>query len=260
MPRDHHLSPPAIEQLQRELPALDAGDRLALLRQSVEGRIVFTTSLGIEDQAIAHLIFSRDVAIDVVTLDTGRLFPETYAVWAATEARYGRRIRALYPDQHALEQLVADQGIDGFYHAVEARKACCQVRKVEPLGRALKGAAAWITGLRAEQSAHRQGLDLVSWDAARGLIKANPLFDWSRDELVAFVEREGVPINELHGRGFPSIGCAPCTRAIGPGEPERAGRWWWENEAQGASECGLHVTADGRLVRAAGADTGATGS
>lgn len=246
-------SPSLVERLQHELPTLDPAARLALVRRSVEGPIVFTTSLGLEDQAIAHLIFTADLEIEVATLDTGRLFPETYALWAETEARYGRRIRAFYPRQDALEALVADQGIDGFYQAVEARKACCRVRKVEPLGRALQGASAWVTGLRAEQSAHRGGLELAAWDRGHGLVKVNPLFDWSREEVAAFVEREGVPVNPLHARGFPSIGCAPCTRAVAPGEPERAGRWWWESEERdgAGSECGLHLTPDGRLVRAA---------
>ena len=163
--------------LATRLVGRDLFGRLALVPERVPGRVVFTTSLGLEDQAIAHAIFSQDLAIDVVTLDTGRLFPETYQVWADTEARYGRRIRALSPDRTRLEQLVARQGINGFRDSGEARKTCCAVRKVEPLGRALDGAAGWITGLRAEQSAGRALLDLVVVDAAYGVIKANPLFD-----------------------------------------------------------------------------------
>ena len=236
------------EKLDAGFRALDLANRLRLLRDSIEGRIVFTTSFGLEDQVITHVLFSERLDIEIVTLDTGRLFPETYRVWSDTEAKYGRRIRALYPRSAALEALVADQGIDGFYFGIDMRKACCGVRKVEPLARALSGASAWITGLRADQSAHRSGLGFVEFDAARDLVKANPIFDWSREDARLFAEREGVPVNALHARGFLSIGCAPCTRALEPGEPERAGRWWWESEAQ--KECGLHVSSDGSLVRA----------
>jgi phosphoadenosine phosphosulfate reductase len=226
----------------------DLFDRLSEARAATPGRAVFTTSFGIEDQAITHVIFEGDYDIEVVTLDTGRLFPETYALWAQTEARYGRRIRAIYPDGTRLEHLVAEQGIDGFYHAVEARKACCNIRKVEPLKRVLAGAALWITGLRAEQSDARSAAPFLARDAAFDLLKANPLHDWTRDDVVAYTLADDVPVNALHAQGFPSIGCAPCTRAIAAGEPERAGRWWWEQES--AKECGLHVGPDGRLQRA----------
>ena len=225
----------------------DPGDRLAELRARVAGRIVFTTSFGIEDQAISHFILSRDIDIEVVTLDTGRLFPSTYTVWDETEQKYGRRIRAATPDAAALSELVADIGINGFYHSKDARLACCHVRKVEPLARALRGAAAWITGLRADQSGERAAVALESWDEERALIKFAPLFDWTRADVATFCAAEGVPVNSLHAEGFLSIGCQPCTRAVAPGEPERAGRWWWEQE--GAAECGLHVGPDGRLFR-----------
>src|SRR5262245_46186903 len=231
-------------ELAARLGGLDLFGRLALIAEQVPGRIVFTTSLGIEDQALTHAIFGQDLAIDVVTLDTGRLFPETYDVWAKTEARYGRRIRGLSPDRAHLEQLVARQGINGFRHSVDARRACCAVRKVEPLRRAIDGAAAWLTGLRAEQSADRALLDLVVVDPAYGVIKANPLFDWTRERVVEFVRCHDVPYNALHDRGFLSIGCAPCTRAVAPGEPERAGRWWWEQNDK--KECGLHQAAAAR--------------
>ncbi len=218
--------------------ALDLGARLAAIRAAIAGRIVFTTSFGLEDQAIAHALFERDLAIEVVTLDTGRMFPETYTVWAETERRYGRRIGALFPEQHAVESLVARQGIDGFYESVQARIACCAVRKVEPLRRALAGAAGWITGLRAEQSGGRAALAYAAVDESHGLVKVNPLLDWTRARVADFVRDHHVPYNALHDRGFLSIGCAPCTRAIALGEPERAGRWWWEQE--GKKECGLH--------------------
>jgi phosphoadenosine phosphosulfate reductase len=226
-------------RLTRRFADMAPGQRLVTLRQEIAGKIVFTTSFGLEDQIIVHLLAEHDVDVDVVTLDTGRLFPETYALWAETERRYGRRVRAVYPQRADLEDLIAKQGINGFYESRPARLSCCHVRKVEPLNRALTGAQAWIAGLRADQSAHRADLALVEADAARGLIKLNPLFDRTRDTLLAFASKHDVPLNPLHARGFVSIGCAPCTRAIAPGEPERAGRWWWEDETK--KECGLHL-------------------
>ena len=230
-----------------EIKGATPAERLRALREAVPGRIVFTTSFGIEDQAISHLIFEGRLAIDVVTLDTGRLFPSTYKVWAETEERYGVRIRSYHPDQAALAAQVADAGINGFYHSKEARIGCCTVRKVEPLARALAGAAAWVTGLRADQSGQRAAVELASWDPERQLVKVAPLFDWTREDVAAFCAAEGVPVNELHAQGFLSIGCEPCTRALKPGEPERAGRWWWESDE--AKECGLHIGSDGKLVR-----------
>ena len=225
----------------------DIAARLTKLRAEVEGRIVFTTSFGIEDQLIAHHIFTERLAIDVVTLDTGRLFPATYKLWQETEERYGVRIRAFYPEAQAVSEMVTDAGINGFYYSKEARVACCGVRKVEPLGRALAGAAVWVTGLRADQSGQRSLVALQSFDEERGLAKLSPLYDWTRADVAAACEALGVPVNALHAQGFISIGCEPCTRAIRPGEPERAGRWWWESDE--AKECGLHVGGDGRLVR-----------
>ena len=220
-------------------PALDLFERLAAIRRQIPGRVVFTTSFGLEDQAIAHAIFAQALAIDVATLDTGRLFPETYDVWAETERRYGVRVLAFTPEHRAVEALIAGQGIDGFRSSVEARLDCCAVRKVAPLARALDGSAAWITGLRAGQSADRAQLAPALFDEERGLLKVNPLFDWTRDRTREFVRTHDVPCNALHERGFLSIGCAPCTRAVMPGEPERAGRWWWEQSQK--KECGLHV-------------------
>ena len=235
----------------QSLAALDDSstplERLQALRAAVQGRIVFTTSFGIEDQAITHLIFTHRIDIDVVTLDTGRLFAETYDVWAKTEDRYGRRIKSFHPNADLLADYVGDWGINGFYHAKEARLSCCNVRKVEPLGRALAGASAWVTGLRADQSGARAVVPMASWDEEKQLIKVAPIFDWTRADVADFCAANHVPVNALHEQGFPSIGCAPCTRALQPGEPERAGRWWWEDES--AKECGLHVGSDGRLVR-----------
>ena len=227
--------------LDRALADLNLTQRLVRIRDALDGPIVFTTSFGLEDQVILHHICEAGLDIDVVTLDTGRLFPETYTTWEETERRYGRRIRAIYPQQAALEELIAAQGINGFYHAKEARIACCDVRKVEPLKRALAGAHGWITGLRADQSADRGKAGLVTADRERNLLKFNPLIDWSRQAVQDFAAAHEVPTNPLHQKGFLSIGCAPCTRAVRPGEPERAGRWWWEDS--GKRECGLHVAA-----------------
>ena len=225
--------------LARLFADLSPAERIAHLRREIAGKIVFTTSFGLEDQAILHLLSERADDIDVVTLDTGRLFPETHTLWAQLEQRYGRRIRAVYPRHADLEALVERHGINGFYESRAGRTACCAVRKVEPLNRALGGARAWIAGLRAEQSAHRHDMAPVTADIERGLIKLNPLFDWTREQLLAFVAANDIPINPLHARGFASIGCAPCTRPIAAGEPERAGRWWWEDEDK--KECGLHT-------------------
>ena len=225
-------------RLDAILADLSPADRLARFRNEIDGKLVFTTSLGLEDQVILHLLAERDIDVDVVTLDTGRLFSQTYELWAETERRYGRRIRAFYPDQDALEALIEEHGINGFYDSRKVRSACCGIRKVEPLNRALAGAAGWIVGLRADQSEHRRGAALLAVDE-RNLFKLSPLFDWTREALQDFASANHVPVNPLHGQGFASIGCAPCTRAITPGEPERAGRWWWEqNELK---ECGLHA-------------------
>ena len=222
---------------------------LAGLRAAVPVRIVFTTSFGIEDQAITHVIREARLDIEIVTLDTGRLFPETYELWAETEAKYDLRIRSYHPDPAELGRMLANWGQNGFYNSKDARQACCHVRKVAPLARALAGAEAWVTGLRADQSQARGSVAPLEWDGERGLMKAAPLFAWSREDVAEFCRAHAVPINPLHARGFPSIGCQPCTRAIMPGEPERAGRWWWEDES--ARECGLHVAADGSFSPAA---------
>ena len=228
--------------------ALTLGERLLAIADSVHSRIVLTTSFGIEDQAITHAIAAARIeTIELATLDTGRLFPETYALWAETQNRYGLRIKPFFPGREGVEDLIARDGPDGFYLSLKARKNCCHVRKVEPLNRALAGAKAWITGLRGDQSDARSKVAFAKYDVDRGLIKFNPLFDWMRDHVAEFTSDANVPVNPLHAKGFVSIGCAPCTRAIQQGEPERAGRWWWEDEA--SKECGLHINADGKLVR-----------
>lgn len=221
-------------------------DRLAALRHRVAGRIVFTTSFGAEDQVLTDAVTTSGIDVAFVTLDTGRLFPETYELWARTEARYGIRIGSVHPDADALAVLVAGDGAMGFRGSREARLRCCRVRKVEPLGRALAGAGGWLTGLRGTRGSDGEVAPLA-WDEARGLWKAAPLADWSPEEVAAYSAEHDVPVNPLHAAGYPSIGCQPCTRAVLAGEDERAGRWWWE--ATDSRECGLHVGADGRLVR-----------
>jgi phosphoadenosine phosphosulfate reductase len=246
---DHTISATLAADIAIQFQGFDLLERLVTARASVAGRVVFTTSFGLEDQAIAHAIFSQKLAIEVATLDTGRLFPETLDVWAATERRYGTRILAFTPDRAGVEGLVARLGIDGMRSSTAARRECCAIRKVAPLGRLLDGAAAWITGIRAGQSAERAQTPPASFEESRGLIKINPLFDWTRERAADFVRAHDIPYNVLHDRGFLSIGCAPCTRAVAPGEPERAGRWWWEQEEK--KECGLHISSDGRVARAA---------
>lgn len=230
-------------------PGDTVADRLMRARKAFAGRLVFTSSFGLEDQLITHHIATLGLDIDIVTLDTGRLFEETHSLWAATEARYGIRVTGFAPDPARLQFLLRDQGVNGFRASVEARLACCGIRKLEPLGRALHGAALWITGLRADQSKGRGHTEAYGVDVSHNLIKHNPLFDHNRALVVDAVEALNVPHNSLHDQGFVSIGCAPCTRAIEPGEDERAGRWWWEAEAD-EKECGLHLDASGQLVRA----------
>lgn len=209
------------------------------------GRIAFSTSFGLEDQMITDIIGKSRLPIELFTLDTGRLFEETYALYQQTADRYDLTIKSYYPDPLALEKYVSQNGINGFYESLENRKACCFIRKVEPLQRALEGVDIWITGLRREQSDNRSDLAVAEWDPQHRLIKFQPLIDLTLEEVEHYVVEQNVPYNPLHDQGFPSIGCAPCTRAVEPGEHPRAGRWWWEQDNQ--QECGLHVV-DGKLV------------
>lgn len=233
------------EAIQQGFKELKPIERLQKIRNTIKGKLVFTTSLGLEDQVLTHLIAKSGIDIDITTLDTGRLFPETYTLWAQTEATYKLRIKPCFPDKQAVENFVSSEGINGFYHSLDARKTCCHIRKVEPLNIALKQAAGWLTGIRADQSEHRHTLHFATHDQARSLIKINPLLDWSREEAVHFAKKHHVPINPLHENGYLSIGCAPCTRAVAAGEPERAGRWWWETSDK---ECGLHFDENGKII------------
>ncbi|MBW3467825.1 phosphoadenylyl-sulfate reductase [Arthrospiribacter ruber] len=227
-----------LHSLGEKLDSLSPSDGLALLSDLFPGKVVFSTSLGQEDQVITQLIAENLLDVHIFSLDTGRLFPETLDLIARTESKYKKRIEVLYPERTSVEKLVADIGINGFYDSVVNRKSCCFVRKVEPLKRALAGNSVWVTGLRAEQSPNRADMKKIEWDEANQIIKFNPLLDWTYDQMIAYINEHRIPYNPLHDKGFISIGCAPCTRAISEGEDPRAGRWWWEESKK---ECGLHA-------------------
>lgn len=215
-----------------------ATEQLANAAEEFAGRIVFTTSFGAEDQVITDIIAREGLRIPIATLDTGRMFPEVYELWEKTEGKYGLRVRAYTPERGALEELVNAQGIAAYRHSLEARHACCAVRKLEPLSRALAGVEAWVTGLRREQSVTRTETAARERDEVRGLWKINPLADWSEQDVWNYIRAYEVPYNPLHDVGYPSIGCACCTRAVKRTEGVRAGRWWWEQPEH--KECGLH--------------------
>ncbi len=237
MPLDPYLLPHLEARLQQQQNRNPLED-LLLLAEQFPDKAVFSTSFGIEDQVITHLIFENDLPIQVFTLDTGRNFQETYATWSRTVDRYKKTITPFFPQPAAIQNLLSAKGPNSFYTSIENRQECCYIRKVEPLRRALAGQQLWITGIRAEQSANRQGMTDLEWDETHGLIKFHPLFHWTAEAVRAFVRKHGIPYNPLHDKGFVSIGCAPCTRAIQPGEDFRAGRWWWEDTSK--KECGLH--------------------
>ncbi|WP_026951991.1 phosphoadenylyl-sulfate reductase [Algoriphagus mannitolivorans] len=226
-----------LSDLESRLRDLSPGEGLAVLADLFPGKVVFSTSLGQEDQVITQLIANHKLPIQIFSLDTGRLFGETLDLLARTESKYNTRIKLYYPERDSVENWVAKNGINGFYETVENRKSCCYVRKVEPLKRALAGNEIWVTGLRAEQSANRSEMKKIEWDEGNQILKYNPLLDWTFDEMISYIEEHKIPYNPLHDQGFVSIGCAPCTRAILPGEDARAGRWWWEDSKK---ECGLH--------------------
>ncbi|PRY09706.1 phosphoadenylylsulfate reductase (thioredoxin) [Pontibacter ummariensis] len=235
--------PSALETKVPALLALLEGksieEGLRLLTEQFEGSIAFSSSLGIEDQLITHYIFENNLPVRVFSLDTGRLFNETYTLLHKTNNHYGKKIEVFFPKHEAVEQMVNEKGTMSFYNSIDDRKQCCYIRKVEPLNRALEGVQLWITGIRADQSGARQNLQLLEWDAERQLIKYNPLLHWSLEEVSQTVKALHIPYNPLHDKGFVSIGCAPCTRAIREGEDFRAGRWWWEDNSK--KECGLHA-------------------
>jgi phosphoadenosine phosphosulfate reductase len=217
----------------------DPMEALKALAKIYPDKMVYSTSFSHEAQAITHMIFSNDIPIEVFTLDTGRFFAETYSVWSSTLDKYKKPIKAYYPDARVVGDLVSTKGPNSFYASVENRKECCHIRKVEPLKRALSGKKVWVTGIRADQSAHRSNFQNVEWDEANQVVKYHPLLNWTYDEVLKYVCDNHIPYNPLHDKGYISIGCAPCTRAIKPGEDLRAGRWWWESNTK--KECGLHI-------------------
>lgn len=228
-----------VQHIKEHTQGLGPVEALVWLANAFPGKVVFSTSFGWEDQVISHMIFANNLPIKVFTLETGRMFPETYYVWNRTMEMYEKPIHAYFPQHAALEQMVNAKGPSSFYESVENRKECCGIRKIEPLKRALTGNECWITGIRAEQSANRLDMDNVEWDEGNQLTKFHPIFSWTLDEVKDYIKKYNVPYNTLHDRGFPSIGCAPCTRAVQPGEDFRAGRWWWEDQSK--KECGLHA-------------------
>lgn len=230
---------PAIaSKLTDDLKGISIIDKIRELTLKYPGQVVFTTSFGYEDQVLTDLIFTNDLPVKVVTLDTGRMFEETYKVFRSTVEKYKKHIHVYFPPSDKVEKMMTEKGPFSFYESIENRKECCFIRKVIPLRRALEGHAVWITGLRASQSANRSTLNEFEWDESNGIMKYNPLNDWSFEQVKEYVKENHVPYNVLHDRGFISIGCEPCTRAVKPGEDFRAGRWWWEQNS--GKECGLH--------------------
>ena len=226
-------------QLAYQISGLSIPETLSLLINHFPGQVTFSTSFSVEDQVIAHHILSASLPISIFTLDTGRLFPETYSVWSTTNEKYATKITAYYPDRELLEGYLNSKGPNAFYESVANRKECCHIRKVEPLRRALQGQSVWITGLRAEHSPERKDHGVIEWDNGNQVIKYNPLLHWDTKTVKEYIDSNDVPYNSLHDKGFVSIGCAPCTRAVRPGEDFRAGRWWWEDNSK--KECGLHA-------------------
>ncbi len=222
------------EQLKGKSPQ----DVLRFFVDVFRGKIIQSSSMGAEDQVITDMLMKIDKNIPVFTLDTGRMFQETYNLIADTNKKYGIRISLYFPEKEAVEKMVREKGPNLMYESVENRKLCCRLRKTEPVKRALKDKDAWISGIRKDQSVTRFFNKICEWDETFGALKINPLLEWTEKQVWDYIRENNVPYNVLHDQGYPSIGCAPCTRAVQPGEPPRAGRWWWEEETK--KECGLH--------------------
>ncbi len=229
-----------VNEVSAGIAGKEPGEALGILARRFPGRIAFSTSFGVEDQIVSHYIFKSRLPIRVFTLDTGRLFKETYYTWSRTVDIYKQEIDAYFPNTEAVQQLLRTKGPSSFYDSVDNRKECCFIRKIEPLKRALADVDCWITGIRSEQSDNRSNMAQVEWDGGNGLIKVHPIYDWSLDAVWEFVRNHNIPYNPLHDKGFSSIGCEPCTRAVRPGDDFRAGRWWWEDKSK--KECGLHAS------------------
>jgi len=227
-----------IEIYNSRLEGATPQEIIAFFSKEFSGRIAFASSLGAEDQVIVEMISAIDPRMKIITLDTGRLFQETYDLLDITRKKYGLSIEVCFPDAMDVEEMVNSRGINLFYDSVENRKLCCFIRKTEPLTRALQGMTAWMCGLRREQSVTRQQIKAVEWDSIQRKIKVNPLVNWSQEQVWDYIREHKIPYNSMHDKGYPSIGCLPCTRAIMEGENIRAGRWWWESPEN--RECGLH--------------------
>ncbi len=227
-----------ITELNKRFEKYSAEDILQYLIDQYPEKIIFTSSMGIEDQVITGMLAGFDKNPDIIMLDTGRLFYEVYDLIEKTENRYNIKIKIFFPDFKEVEEMVNSKGINLFYDNIENRKQCCRIRKTEPLSRAIADYKVWVTGLRTEQSTTRKNLKIVEWDSVNNIIKINPLLNWTNDDIWDYVHEHKVPYNPLHDKGYPSIGCQPCTRSVQPGEEVRAGRWWWESPE--TKECGLH--------------------
>lgn len=226
------------QEISSRIEGKSIRESLMEISKMYPGRVIFTTSFGIEDQVITDIILKNDIPVRIVTLDTGRLFEETYKVFSNTLKKYNKKIETFFPDREDVENLLTEKGPYSFYRSVEERKECCFIRKVKPLGRALKGMNVWITGIRADQSSERTVLTNVEYESDKDIVKYHPVIDWTLKEIEDYLAENHVPYNELHEKGSVSIGCAPCTRAVKKGEDFRSGRWWWED--QSGKECGLH--------------------
>lgn len=227
-----------IQTWNEELAGSSPHEVISYFFNKFPNQIALSTSLGLEDQALTEIVASIDKNAQVFTLDTGRLFPETYDLIDRTSKKFGINIQLYFPDSKSVERMVNENGINLFYDSIDNRKLCCRIRKLDPLARAMKGYKGWITGLRKEQSVTRTDMKLVEWDDNNNMIKINPLIHWSEEDVNHYIEAKNIPVNPLHNKGFASIGCQPCTRAIEEGEDIRAGRWWWEDPD--TKECGLH--------------------
>jgi phosphoadenosine phosphosulfate reductase len=227
-----------IDALNRQFIDSGTEEVLSWFLTEFSGKIAFSTSLGAEDQAIIHMLADLKKPVKIFTLDTGRLFQETYDTLDITQKKYGLTIDVFFPDAARVEEMVKTRGINLFYESIENRRLCCHIRKIEPLKRALEGMEVWITGQRKEQSVTRSEATMIEWDASQLIMKINPLIHWTSETLWQYLREKKIPVNELHSKGYPSMGCLPCTRAIQAGEDVRAGRWWWELPQY--KECGLH--------------------
>ena len=225
------------DSLNKSFSGASAAEIIRSMIQVSDGQICFASSFGAEDQMITHIIATEKLLVRIFTLDTGRLFPETYSLMERTRQKYGLDVQVYFPDAPGVEQMVNQHGVNLFYSSLENRKLCCHIRKVEPLGRALNGMKAWVTGLHRDQSGNRSKVRAVEWDNENQLLKVNPLYNLSHSEIFDYIRANHIPINPLHDKNYLSIGCQPCTRAVAPGEDPRSGRWWWED---GRKECGLH--------------------